>query len=966
MKVSSLVAVVVIASALRSTMEAGETQPPAPTLRHVNYVAIHARRGKQIRCQATCLPRRSSAYRDSLKCRLVRPDGFVAASARVQPGEETTFAANADWDGICAIEIRAGWHLAQVRLKEKTPHAYRSCVHGPMKTVRAWGPLYFHVPKATRYFNIWLHASVTREGLHYTIKNPDGEAVRDEEGDFDARTKIQIQVPHGQDAAAWSIEISKPKQQGLYLDDVYVELGRHLPPFLAPTPEWATLFAGDWRYDPQALKPQARLRDTKPKIEPFRGVTGPEIDRTYSRDMAKGWHTTLPFTYVLDYGSKHLGNADYVPMVGTAPPVLLHLGKDVPLNHGWGPVKALGGENQAYGTGTHIERISPAQVRERISGLRKMVDALHKNGVRWVTPYICGMTVNGDHERRTGFWDFYDHWDDYRPLGLGPRPKDDPFNWLQRHPDGTVRQYYRYDYPDEHYPPFKENHRYAACWHSEGWRTWLCEVVRFAAKCGQDGVFVDNACSQRCQCDRCLAAFRRYLKMRFTAERARRLFDSVSLDAIAFPEKKNTPLYAEMNRFWCETVRDELATLKAAGSKELGREFVVFPNGGRPTFIQRGLMDADFVMFEKSHGDYGTHPGTVLSPVFEGVTLRAYNDNIFEHKFVQCLRRRVKPIILSRAGWPRRPPSQMLNANAARLGMAECGAFSGGGGFLLRPNFGVYHDAMNEYRRFFETHPQLYAGLDSYARVAVLACPEQQWLGNAAHMGTVRSLTDCLTEAHVLFDYVSEARLEKSALERYAIVLAPEFRVVSDSQFSAVADYVNSGGHLVVIGDFAVRDDSLAERQPGSNERAPLLTVPAGITERCGRGSVSRCMRVEEALAAFGDGFSVLACPNKDLAPRVKINAFHTPGESAGRIVVHVVNYNVPLGVDAPEPTPVDGIELDMPLPKGTRTRSIAIYAPEEAAPASLPVNGTNGRTHIRIPELQIYRVIEMRLAPLQ
>ena len=930
-----------------------------PTLRQVNYVAIRVPRGSQIQCQATCLAQ-GNRYQDALSCRLVRPDGFVAAAIRVPPEEQATLVAKADWDGICAIEANSGWNLARMSILQDTPYAYRSGLDRPMQTVRAWGPLYFHVPKGTKYFNIWIRASVTREGLHLTIRDPSGEVVRDEEGDFDARTKIQILVPKGQDAAAWSIEVSRPKQTGLYLDDVTVELGRHLPPFLAPKPEWATLFAGDWHYDAESSKASTRLLKTKPSLDPFPGITGPQINDAYSRDMTEGWKTSLPFTYILDYGSNHLNNADYVPMVATAPPVLLHLGKDVPLNHGWGPVKALGGENQAYGTGESIDRLSPEQVRERMDALRQMVDSLHKSGVRWVTPYICGMTVNGDHKRRTGFWEFYDHWDAYRSLGLGPRPDADPFDWLQRRSDGSPLQYYRYDYPTEYYAAFKTNHRYAACWHADGWRTWLCEVVRFAARCGQDGVFVDNACSQRCQCSRCLAAFRQFLKGRFTADRAASLFGNTPLDEVTFPDKQNTALYAEMNRFWCETVHEELATLKAVGTKELGREFIVFPNGGRPSFIQRGLMDTDFVMFEKSHGVYGTHPGLVLSPVFEGVKLRTYNDNLFEHKFVQCLHRRVRPIILSRAGWPQRPPWRLLNANAARLGMAECGAFSGGGGFLLRPDFGVYHDALNEYRRFFETHPRLYAGLDTYAQVAVLACPEQDWLGNGAHMTAVHSLTDQLSESHVLFDYVSEVRLTKDVLGRYQTVFCPEFRVVSDEQLNVIADHVQSGGKLVIVGEFANEDEAAAERQPGTSRRDALMVDDARTTLTYGRGTVTRCTQAEAALAALGTAAPVLTGPDTELVRHVKVNGFVSPRSSSRRIVVHVVNYNVPLGVNAPNPTWIDGLELHVPLPEGAQVESCTAYAPGEAEPVNPPFVIKNGRAEIRLPQLHIYQVIEV------
>ncbi|MGB2820404.1 MAG: hypothetical protein WBF17_05450, partial [Phycisphaerae bacterium] len=456
---------------------------------------------------------------------------------------------------------------------------------------------------------------------------------------------------------------------------------------------------------------------------------------------------------------------------------------------------------------------------------------------------------------------------------------------------------------------------------------------------------VDNANSQRCQCPRCLEAFRQHLKDKFPADRARALFGDVSLDAVSFPQEQNTPLYAEMNRFWCDTARDELATLKAVGTAELGRDFLVFPNGGRPECIQRGLRDADFVMFEKSSGDYGTHPGMVLAPVFEGIKLRAWNDNIFEHKFVQCLRRRVRPIILSRAGWPRSRPWLMLNADAARLGMAECGAFSGGGGFLLRPYFDVYHDALNEYRRFFETHPDLYAGLDSCASFAVLACPEQQWLGNQAHLAAVRALTRALTEAHVLFDYVCESRLDDATPGRYAAVLAPELHVVSDVQLSALGRYVERGGRLIVVGGFATHDEGLTERKP----------------QRWQRGKVSRFAGAEAAIAALGGGASVLSCPDERLAPHVKVNAFRGPG----RVILHVVNYNVPLGVRAPKPAAVDGIELSVPLPEGTRAVSARIHAPDEPKPTSLSVRNEKGRARLRIGAIGIYRVVELRLSGL-
>jgi len=382
-------------------------------------------------------------------------------------------------------------------------------------------------------------------------------------------------------------------------------------------------------------------------------------------------------------------------------------------------------------------------------------------------------------------------------------------------------------------------------------------------------------------------------------------------------------------------------------------------------------------MFEKSIGDYGTNPGMALCPVFEGVQLRAYNDNILEHKFVQCLRRRVKPIILSRGGYPREVPWFVMNPNTARVGFAECGAFSGGGGFLLRPAFDVFHDALNEYRRFFETHPDLFAGLDSYAPIGVLAWPEQHWYEYRAHMMTVRALTSALTEAHVLFDYVPESLLDDVRLRRYAAVVAPDLPYVSNAQLQLLTQYVKGGGHLLVLGDFAKYDEAMRERKRdasregeapaeplalGSAGASPSPMAASGAPQRLGQGTVTRCASVHEISSALssvlGAEPSALSCPDAQRGPHVKVNAFR----ASDRIIVHLVNYNVALGLKATEPEAVDGLSLSLPLPDGLKAASATSYAPDEPQAAPLPVQTASGRAQVRLPALRIYRVVELRL----
>jgi hypothetical protein len=64
--------------------------------------------------------------------------------------------------------------------------------------------------------------------------------------------------------------------------------------------------------------------------------------------------------------------------------------------------------------------------------LQGYVRSLHEAGVDTVIPYIRDVLVFGDHIKRTGFWEFYDRWDDYERFGFGKRPAADPVEWMQK------------------------------------------------------------------------------------------------------------------------------------------------------------------------------------------------------------------------------------------------------------------------------------------------------------------------------------------------------------------------------------------------------------------------------------------------------------------------------------------------------------------------------------------------------
>jgi len=679
--------------------------------------------------------------------------------------------------------------------------------------------------------------------------------------------------------------------------------------------------------------------------------------------------TKAPLTYILDYGREHVGSPAYVEMIAKAPPTLLHLGKDVPFTHSWGPIQALGGENQAYGKRRpyadedFIRRLSPDETQQRVADLTKLVADLHRAGVKWVTPYICSMTMGGHPERRAGFWEFYDHWNEYRAFGLRPRPLIDPIQWMQRGPDGAVVFFYKFE--GAFYPSYEPNIRYAACQNNPLWRHWTEKVVENVARCGFDGVFVDNAGSLRCHCSFCKEKWRSWIDARYSPAQRQELFGTEQ------PElsdgKEPGLLWAETSRFRCASLAEHLAAIRAAGQRITGRPFVVFPNGGekRPEHVLHIYPDADLIMFERSVGPNGTHPGMVLRPIAEDVCVKKYNDNVFEYKFVQCLRRKVRPIMLTRPGWQVPTAERLLlemNPGGAALGNAEAAAFGGGGAFLQRADPALMQ-VQKQYRQFFEQHAALYEGLDSWAEVGVAVFPDLGWLGNKVHQLAVRTATRHLTDGHVLFDYLIDDQFTATALRKYTAVVLPSVSHLSPQHAAALVQYVREGGTAIVMGASA-EFDQLGRKQEMSR-LAEILAAPADraslAVKRVGKGAAGYVQQIPSEGTALvewleklsGRTLAVLAGDNTSERAKVRINAFRRPGTQ--QFVVHLVNYNVPLGVKAREPEPQGPLDVVLRLPEAGRLWKVRAYDPQGQT-IELPAKVDGKTVRFTLPELRIYR----------
>jgi len=310
--------------------------------------------------------------------------------------------------------------------------------------------------------------------------------------------------------------------------------------------------------------------------------------------------TTPPILYTINYSGDYFTKPEYIEQFKAAPPDLLHVGKATPITHLWGPIRLYQGENQYTGGPKHtlswenIALLSPDALAKRIETIRETLRRYHAIGIPEIAPYISYHTLAGDHEKRKGFWEFYDRWDAYAKWA-GPKPPRDPFEWLAVDIKGKFLPGSCGGYSPDYFAPL---HRYRACIVDPDWAEWHRRLIRMVAEAGYDGCFVDNAHPDPCFCRHCKEAFRKFLDASREAAWVKRLTQGLDLAKLALDSPEAPP---ELVRRW-RVLRtgEHLGMLRDEGRK-VKPAFTVFPNSGNiQECLQVGGL-CDRLMFESTY-----------------------------------------------------------------------------------------------------------------------------------------------------------------------------------------------------------------------------------------------------------------------------------------------------------------------------------------------------------------------------
>jgi hypothetical protein len=516
--------------------------------------------------------------------------------------------------------------------------------------------------------------------------------------------------------------------------------------------------------------------------------------------------------------------------------------------------------------------------------------------------------------------------------------------------------------------------------------------------------------------------FRTFLDSPGLAALLEKRFGSSDIRRRCCSKPRDLLLWVETQRFWCDSMAALFARLK---------------NMGRATLAARGSAERPG---DGSKGDFYTVANLGSMATVDGLNkrrvdgidlvrwARAADMQMFEE--MQQPGTLESGVILSNVlafrwamGAGTRAGTLLYKATTDRAAdLAEAEAAAGGGGAFIQGGVSA-PDSRRRWKRFFAEHADLWDRGSSWAQVGLLFWSDQVFYEYPEHLAMVYRLVRVLSESQIPFDIVTEEGL--GTVGRYDAVIAPGLRYLDAPQIEALLAYAGRGGNLVIIEPFGA-EDKRANPRAADCLAAENWVDRGAPCARHGRGSIVRlnaddvparesdfwCL-MEERANAFTLARDFLdAARRKDLErgvdlgprfldriegalkiclrwcpietdPAVYIHAYHlAPSpEHPERIVVHAVNYHVPILLEkggerrddptwspvtvAGEPVSSRDLRIRVPLPRNARVKRVEALSPVDTAG---PVKWSATRSHVNltVDQLTLYQalVIELDAAP--
>jgi hypothetical protein len=660
-----------------------------------------------------------------------------------------------------------------------------------------------------------------------------------------------------------------------------------------------------------------------------------------------------------------------------------------------------------FGSGApNFEEVDRAQFAAGMEKAQAFNRSFHEKGTI-VLRYLSS-SLNGESETeeaaprkdqiralklyREGWNEFTDY--------IGPRPPDDPTNWITVRADGT--------FPFYRYAPYGKKP-------GRGFETWGCPnnpyyvrmmegKVRAQAETGIDGSYIDwtQIASDTCYCPYCRAKFAAWLEQSLPRTAAQAKYGVSDYRDVAPPRKRGDPFWmewltfrgytvAELHRHLREVARRYNPHFMISGNVFGGFGYgpIAYDAAGNMEMLGRDGYD-DFVYSEIQEfldsAPRKNEAGVKItnSPAMKFLAAATHG------KPVVVYATEITPPIFPH------PTEKCLSA-MAQINIAEAVANHA----VFREKRETPPGATAIYGFLAENEAKL-ATAQLAGNVAVLASLNQYLAGELSFaFSTSRVLAD-RGIAHVL---LVEDDLAGAGLDKFDVIVVPYLPLLSADKQRALMRYVERGGALLILGRSGVKDQynvplkdgplasllgraeypdqALARKhKEGRVEFVPLPLVAsrylipmksrgefttfgptmadlfADIPEGYTRNRIDPALRrILETVADKVTGLGAarltrLAQP----APYVEVTSMVTATQE--RMLIHLVNYDVTLDGEI---TPARDIVVEAVPPRGKRVRSVG-YSGNLSALAPVKFTAAGKGVRFTAGQLGIYGLAVLEL----
>jgi hypothetical protein len=614
-----------------------------------------------------------------------------------------------------------------------------------------------------------------------------------------------------------------------------------------------------------------------------------------------------------------------------------------------------------------------AEFDQRMQRLQDYTSNARKHGITSVS-YVSQNASTARQGDPSGWvmsdvWKDDEWWNRYSDL-YGPRPAEEPSEWLQLGADGVYGGHVWI-------PPEATQQRHyevRGCPHSPGFRHFMAGVINVLLEAGLDGIYLDHSELTEAHSKDSIRCFREFLAVRYAADELKTRFDIADVSQAVPAAKGEDPLWAETVLFQAASEAEFHRYLRDH-ARQRNPDFIITGNlwGGfgfqsaalSGSDIQLAGMVDTFLYSELATGTESPERGQANTPGTRGGVRTSMSPMI---RVLAASSR--THAATSYTYYPQTPnpiPTEGALFNIQRLAMAE--AFANHTAFrrveshhaepVLRASKSVY-----DLLRGIEGD---LLGAEMASDVAIIASLQGCYYG---HYSYHREVSRALTDAGIIHEMIAPRSLYAEKLQQYRAVIVPNSGALSEDAYGALLEYAEQGSAVIGFGAVGAVD-LLGGAGPGETHGLSPFEMIALAPDRLAADNAAVGYdRSGSQHAAWARGQwpeplkqtmgGIVDAVERAVGDRLSARLHGPAGIEATLMrcpgsldqILHLVNYGVDLDGKM---SPAENVRLSVAT--GGQGSVVVEWQALDGVRESLPVRRVGARWEFTVPRLDIYGI---------